>query len=184
VAGIEAAAVTTGLPLSGWGDGMPVPYAGQKRRTAWDPDSRSSRRSIFQALGSIYWRGACSTTATLRARRPWWSFKRGPSVKRYFPSASAIGKRILVERSSGVKTRPGAGSLLGNRGRSSPTRRAMAWESPSDWEPMRASLRIRSSGLGEVLSGGRGDTGGAHQVGVERAVAWTREQEYRRFSTL
>jgi putative ABC transport system permease protein len=96
VPGVRDAAVATGLPLQGWGDGMPF-------RLASKPTERVG--SGFKIVTPGYFK---ALELRLRAGRfidqrdaagaPYVVVVNDSFVKRYSPNESPIGKRILVER--------------------------------------------------------------------------------------
>jgi predicted permease len=96
VPGMRAAAVTTALPLRGWGDGMPM-------RLAASPDvERGTGFKIvspeyFQALGLRLVAGRVLDHRD-SANAPPVVVVNESFVKRHFPNTPAIGERILVER--------------------------------------------------------------------------------------
>lgn len=96
VPGMRAAAVTTGLPLRGWGDGMPMFLPGSRdveRGTGFKIVSPQ----YFQALGLPLVAGRVLDDRD-SANAPPVVVVNESFVKRYFPNKPAIGERILVER--------------------------------------------------------------------------------------
>jgi putative ABC transport system permease protein len=96
VPGIREAAVTTGLPLRGWGDGMPF-------RLADKPDEEVGTGfkivspEYFQALGLPLKAGRFLDKRDTASSPPVVVVNES-FVKRYFPKENPIGKRILVEK--------------------------------------------------------------------------------------
>jgi putative ABC transport system permease protein len=94
--GIRDAAVTTGLPLRGWGDGMPF-------RLADKPDEEVGTGfkivspEYFQALGLPLKAGRFLDKRDTASSPPVVVVNES-FVKRYFPNENPIGKRILVEK--------------------------------------------------------------------------------------
>jgi len=105
VPGIREAAVTTGLPLQGWGDGMPF-------RLADKPDEEVGTGfkivspKYFQALGLPLKAGRFLDKSDMAGSPPVVVVNES-FVKRYFPKENPIGKRILVEKI--LPTRRGLG---------------------------------------------------------------------------
>jgi putative ABC transport system permease protein len=96
VPGMQAAAVTTGLPLRGWGDGMPM-------RLAASPDVE--RNTGFKIVSPDYFQALRLRLVAGRvlderdtANAPPVVVVNESFVKRYFPGKTAIGERILVEK--------------------------------------------------------------------------------------
>lgn len=96
VPGVREAAVTSGLPLRGWGNGMPM----------WMPDKPSQEvftgfkivsPQYFTALGLRLKQGRYLSD-TDKAGTPPVVVVNESFVKRYFPDGVALGKRILVEK--------------------------------------------------------------------------------------
>jgi putative ABC transport system permease protein len=96
VPGVREAAVATGLPLLGWGDGMPF-------RMAAKPDERLGSGfkivtpGYFKALGLRLLAGRLLDQRDV-AGAPHVVVVNESFVKRYSPNESAVGKRILVEK--------------------------------------------------------------------------------------
>jgi putative ABC transport system permease protein len=96
VPGIREAAVATGLPLQGWGDGMPF-------RLADKPDEEVGTGfkivspKYFQALGLPLKAGRFLDKSDT-VNSPPVVVVNESFVKRYFPKENPIGKRILVEK--------------------------------------------------------------------------------------
>jgi putative ABC transport system permease protein len=96
VPGIREAAVATGLPLRGWGDGMPF-------RLADKPDEEVGTGfkivspEYFQALGLPLKAGRYLDKGDTASSPPVVVVNES-FVKRYFPKENPIGKRILVEK--------------------------------------------------------------------------------------
>jgi putative ABC transport system permease protein len=96
VPGMRAAAVTTGLPLRGWGDGMPM----------FLPDSRDVQRGTgFKIVSPEYFGALGLRLVAGRVLDDRDSANAPPVVvvnesfaKRHFPNKPAVGERILVER--------------------------------------------------------------------------------------
>jgi putative ABC transport system permease protein len=94
--GIHEAAVTTGLPLRGWGDGMPF-------RLADKPDEEVGTGfkivspEYFQALRLPLKAGRFLDKSDTASSPPV-AVVNEFFVKRYFPKENPIGKRILVEK--------------------------------------------------------------------------------------
>jgi putative ABC transport system permease protein len=103
--GIREAAVTTGLPLRGWGDGMPFRLADKPNEEVGtgfkivSPEYFQALRLPLKAGRFLDKRDTVSTPPVVVVNE---SF-----VKRYFPQENPIGKRILVEKI--LPTRRGLG---------------------------------------------------------------------------
>ncbi|MGH9723060.1 MAG: FtsX-like permease family protein, partial [Bryobacteraceae bacterium] len=166
VPGIRVAAVTTGLPLRGWGDGMPF-------RLADKPDERVGTGfkivspGYFQALGLPLKAGRYLDKRDT-AGSPAVVVVNDSFVKRYFPKGDAIGKRILVEKI--LPTRRGLGPqisweivgvVVDEKGR--------GLESPTDIGAYASFAQNPVVGLG-IVAKGIGD-GGALIQSVARAVS-------------
>ena len=94
--GIRDAALTTGLPLQGWGDGMPFRMPA-KRDERLGTGFKIVTPRYFQTLGLRLTMGRLLDERDTAGSPPVVVVNQS-FVKRYFPGASAIGKRILVER--------------------------------------------------------------------------------------
>jgi len=96
IPGMHEVAVTTGLPLRGWGDGMPF-------RLADKPDQEVGTGfkivspGYFQAL-ELPLKAGRYFDARDTAGSPPAVVVNDSFVKRYYPKENAIGKRILVEK--------------------------------------------------------------------------------------
>jgi putative ABC transport system permease protein len=103
--GIRGAAVTTGLPLRGWGDGMPFRLADKPNEEVGtgfkivSPEYFQALRLPLKAGRFLDKRDTVSSPPVVVVNE---SF-----VKRYFPQENPIGKRILVEKI--LPTRRGLG---------------------------------------------------------------------------
>jgi putative ABC transport system permease protein len=165
VPGMRETAVTTGLPLRGWGDGMPF-------RLAEKPDEEVG--TGFKIVSPGYFH---ALALPLKAGR--YLEKRDTSgsppvvvvnesfVKRYYPDGNAIGKRILVEKI--LPTRRGLGPqtaweivgvVVDEKGR--------GLESPTDVGAYASFAQNPVVGLG-IVARGSGDAGALIQS-VGRAV--------------
>jgi putative ABC transport system permease protein len=108
VPGMRDAAVATGLPLSGWGDGMPF-------RMAERPDERVNTGfkivspGYFKALGLRLVAGRFLDERDTAGSPPVVVVNES-FVKRYSPNESAIGKSVLVEKI--LPTRRGLGPQI------------------------------------------------------------------------
>jgi putative ABC transport system permease protein len=108
VPGMRDAAVTTGLPLRGWGDGMPF-------RMAERPDQQVNTGfkivspGYFKALGLRLVAGRFLDERDTAGSPPVVVVNES-FVKRYSPNESAIGKRVLVEKI--LPTRRGLGPQI------------------------------------------------------------------------
>ena len=94
--GIRDAALTTGLPLQGWGDGMPFRMPA-KRDERLGTGFKIVTPRYFQTLGLRLTMGRLLDERDTAGSPPVVVVNQS-FVKRYFPGASAIGKRIVVER--------------------------------------------------------------------------------------
>jgi putative ABC transport system permease protein len=96
VPGMKAAAVTTGLPLRGWGDGMPM-----RLPASQDVERFTGFKIVtpqyFQALGLRLIAGRLLDDRD-SANAPPVVVVNESFVKRYFPGKPALGERILVEK--------------------------------------------------------------------------------------
>lgn len=99
VPGMVNAAVATGIPLRGWGDGMPFRMAG----STVSADQRTGTGfkivtpGYFQTLGLRLVAGRVLNEQD-KAGGPLVTVVNESFVKRYSPNESAIGKRMLVEQ--------------------------------------------------------------------------------------
>jgi putative ABC transport system permease protein len=96
IPGVREAAVTTGLPLRGWGDGMPFRLAdkpGERAGTGF----KIVTPGYFHALG-LPLRAGRYLDQRDTAGSPPVVVVNDSFVKRYYPNGDALGKRILVER--------------------------------------------------------------------------------------
>ena len=98
VPGVRATAVTSALPLQGWGYGVPYSIAGRERA------DRANRRpaffkivspSYFEALGIKLLAGRVLSDYDLAGAAPV-ALINEPLAKREFPDENPIGRRILV----------------------------------------------------------------------------------------
>jgi putative ABC transport system permease protein len=105
VPGIREAAVTTGLPLRGWGDGMPFRLA-DKPNEEVGTGFKIVSPEYFQALGLPLKSGRFLEKGDTASSPPVVVVNES-FVKRYFPNENPIGKRILVEKI--LPTRRGLG---------------------------------------------------------------------------
>jgi putative ABC transport system permease protein len=105
VPGIREAAVTTGLPLRGWGDGMPFRLA-DKPNEEVGTGFKIVSPEYFQALGLPLKAGRFLEKGDTASSPPVVVVNES-FVKRYFPNENPIGKRILVEKI--LPTRRGLG---------------------------------------------------------------------------
>jgi putative ABC transport system permease protein len=96
VPGIREAAVTTGLPLRGWGDGMPFRLA-DKPNEEVGTGFKIVSPEYFQALGLPLKAGRFLDKRDTASSPPVVVVNES-FVKRYFPKENPIGKRILVEK--------------------------------------------------------------------------------------
>lgn len=96
VPGISEAAVTTGLPLRGWGDGMPFRLA-DKPNEEVGTGFKIVSPEYFQALGLPLKAGRFLDKRDTASSPPVVVVNES-FVKRYFPKENPIGKRILVEK--------------------------------------------------------------------------------------
>jgi putative ABC transport system permease protein len=96
VPGIREAAVTTGLPLRGWGDGMPFRLA-DKPNEEVGTGFKIVSPEYFQALGLPLKAGRFLDKRDTAGSPPVVVVNES-FVKRYFPKENPIGKRILVEK--------------------------------------------------------------------------------------
>jgi putative ABC transport system permease protein len=103
--GIREAAVTTGLPLRGWGDGMPFRLA-DKPNEEVGTGFKIVSPEYFQALGLPLKAGRFLDKRDTASSPPVVVVNES-FVKRYFPKENPIGKRILVEKI--LPTRRGLG---------------------------------------------------------------------------
>ncbi|MBO0800094.1 MAG: ABC transporter permease, partial [Blastocatellia bacterium] len=105
VPGISEAAVTTGLPLRGWGDGMPFHLPGKPNEEV-NTGFKIVSPEYFQALGLPLKAGRFLDKSDTASSLPVVVVNES-FVKRYFPKESPIGKHILVEKI--LPTRRGLG---------------------------------------------------------------------------
>ncbi|MGH9657197.1 MAG: ADOP family duplicated permease [Bryobacteraceae bacterium] len=165
VPGIREVAVTTGLPLRGWGDGMPFHLADK-------PDERVGTGfkivspGYFQALGLPLKAGRFLDQRDTIGSPPV-VVVNDSFVNRYFPKQNAIGKRILVEkilpnrRGLGPQTAwEIVGVVVDEKGR--------GLESPTDIGAYASFAQNPVVGLG-IVAKGSGD-GGALIQSLARAV--------------
>jgi putative ABC transport system permease protein len=96
VPGMQAAAVTTGLPLRGWGDGMPM-YLPASRDVQRFTGFKIVSPEYFQALRLRLVAGRVLDERDT-ANAPPVVVVNESFVKRYFSGKQAIGERILVEK--------------------------------------------------------------------------------------
>jgi putative ABC transport system permease protein len=96
VPGIREAAVTTGLPLRGWGDGMPFRLA-DKPNEEVGTGFKIVSPEYFQALGLPLKAGRFLDKRDTASSPPVVVVNES-FVNRYFPKENPIGKRILVEK--------------------------------------------------------------------------------------
>ncbi|HXB67125.1 MAG TPA: ABC transporter permease [Candidatus Acidoferrales bacterium] len=165
VPGMQAAAVTTGLPLSGWGDGMPFKLP-DRRDERFGSGFKIVTPGYFQALRIHLLAGRFLDEGDTAGSPPVVVVNQS-FVKSYFPNASAIGKRILVERI--LPSRHGLGpqaswEIVGVVA----DEKGNGLDSPSDEGAYGSFAQSPVVGLGMVARGS-GDAG-AIVKSVERAV--------------
>jgi putative ABC transport system permease protein len=165
VPGVRQAAVTTGLPLRGWGDGMPFRLA-DKPEEEVGTGFKIVSPEYFQALGLPLKAGRYLDRRDT-ATSPAVVVVNESFVKRYYPKQDAVGKRILVEKI--LPTRRGLGPqiaweivgvVVDEKGR--------GLESPTDVGAYASFTQNPMVGLGLVVKGD-GD-GSALISSVARAV--------------
>lgn len=165
VPGITEAAVTTGLPLRGWGDGMPFRLA-HKPNDVVGTGFKIVTPGYFHALGLTLKAGRFLDQRDTVGSPPV-VVVNDSFVKRYYPSGDALGKRILVEKI--LPTRRGLGPqtaweivgiVVDEKGR--------GLESQTDIGAYASFAQNPVVGLG-IVAKGRGD-GGALIQSVARAV--------------
>jgi putative ABC transport system permease protein len=96
IPGMREAAVTTGLPLRGWGDGMPMHLADRPKEEA-GTGFKIVTPGYFHALG-LPLRAGRYLDRRDTAGSPYVVVVNDSFVRRYYPNGDALGKRILVER--------------------------------------------------------------------------------------
>lgn len=96
IPGMREVAVTTGLPLRGWGDGMPFRLA-DKPNEEVGTGFKIISPGYFQALGLPLKVGRFLDNRDT-ANSPAVVVVNDSFVKRYYPNQDPIGKRILVEK--------------------------------------------------------------------------------------
>jgi putative ABC transport system permease protein len=110
VPGVRDVAVTSALPLQGWGYGMPFQIVGTKYL---DPANRPGcffkmvGPSYFRALGIRLNRGRFLDEHDVKGSQPAVVINE-TMAKKYFPNESPVGKRILVDEIEFGKTGLGA----------------------------------------------------------------------------
>jgi putative ABC transport system permease protein len=110
VPGVRETALTSALPLQGWGYGMPYHIAGAD---VADPASRRGGAfkmvtpSYFEALGIELIAGRALETTDVAGAPPVMVVNE-TLAKRDFPNASAVGQRILVQKIVPGKTELGS----------------------------------------------------------------------------
>jgi putative ABC transport system permease protein len=105
VPGVRDAAVTTGLPLRGWGDGMPF-FLADKPDEQRGTGFKIVTPRYFQALGLPLLKGRYLGDSD-KAGSPYVVVVNSSFVRRYYPDQEPLGKRILVEKI--LPTRRGLG---------------------------------------------------------------------------
>lgn len=133
--GVRATAITSALPLQGWGFGVPYSIAG---REGADPADR--RPAFFKIVSPSYF---AALGLTLRAGRvlrdsdeagaPRVTVINETLARREFPSESPIGQHILVPDIVAGRTRFGA---------------------PTAWEVVGVTAGEKINGLGDAISAG------------------------------
>jgi len=164
--GVRVAAVTTGLPMRGWGDGMPFRLA-DKPNEEVNTGFTIISPGYFQALSLPLKAGRLLDNRDT-ATSPPVVVVNDSFVKRYYPNESAIGKRILVEKI--LPTRRGLGpqtawEIVGIV--ADEKRRGL--ESLTDIGAYASFAQNPVVGLG-IVAKGSGDAGALIQT-VARAVA-------------
>lgn len=105
IPGMREAAVTTGLPLRGWGDGMPMRLADKPNEEA-GTGFKIVSPEYFKTLGLPLKAGRYLDRRDTSGSPPVVVVNES-FVKRYYPNQDAVGKRILVEKI--LPTRRGLG---------------------------------------------------------------------------
>jgi predicted permease len=96
IPGMREAAVTTGLPLRGWGDGMPMRLADRPNEEA-GTGFKIVTPGYFHALG-LPLRAGRYLDRRDTAGSPYAVVVNDSFVRRYYANGDALGKRILVEK--------------------------------------------------------------------------------------
>jgi putative ABC transport system permease protein len=165
VPGMRDAAVTTALPLRGWGDGMPF-RLGDKPDNVVGTGFKIVTPGYFKALGLRLLAGRFLDERDTEGS-PHVVVVNESFVKQYYPNESALGKRILVEKI--LPTRRGLGPLTAweivgiaadEKGR--------GLESPSDVGTYASFAQNPVVGLG-IVAKGAGE-GGALIKAMQQAV--------------
>jgi putative ABC transport system permease protein len=165
VPGMRDAAVTTGLPLRGWGDGMPFRMAEKPNEEVFT-GFKIVTPGYFKALGLRLVAGRFLNEHDTAGSPPVVVVNES-FVKRYSPNESAIGKRALVEKI--LPTRRGLGPQIAweivgivadEKGR--------GLESPTDIGCYASFAQSPVVGLGLVAKGA--GEGGALIKSVQQAV--------------
>jgi len=106
IPGVRDVALTSALPLQGWGYGMPFQIVGT---TAVDPANRPAcffkmvSSSYFQTLGIRLTRGRLLDEHDVNGALPA-AVINETMAKKYFPNENPLGRRILVEEIAFAKT--------------------------------------------------------------------------------
>jgi putative ABC transport system permease protein len=106
IPGVRDVALTSALPMQGWGYGMPFQIVGA---TAVDPANRPAcffkmvGSSYFRTLGIRLTRGRFLDEHDVKGALPATVINE-TMAKKYFPNENPIGKRILVEEIAFAKT--------------------------------------------------------------------------------
>ena len=165
VPGMREAAVTTGLPLRGWGDGMPFRMA-EKPEERVNTGFKIVTPGYFKALGLRLVAGRFLDEHDT-AGSPTVVVVNESFVKRFSPSESAIGKRVLVEKI--LPTRRGLGpqvawEIVGIAA----DEKGNGVESPTDVGTYASFLQNPVVGLG-IVARGAGE-GGAVIKAMQQAI--------------
>jgi putative ABC transport system permease protein len=108
VPGVRNAAITTALPLNGWGDGMPFQLPGKQNERQCCAGFKIVTPGYFQTLGLRLVAGRLLDERDTAGSVPVVVVNES-FVKRYLPGGNAVGKSILVERI--LPSRRGLGPL-------------------------------------------------------------------------
>jgi putative ABC transport system permease protein len=107
--GVRDVAITSGLPMRGWGYGMPLQIAGRPIRDLANRDGCGFKMvspSYFRTIGMRLVKGRFLDERDVKGAAPVMVINE-PFAKKYFPKEDPIGQRVLIQEIALGKTQLG-----------------------------------------------------------------------------